>query len=147
MAYSELKNSPVTSSEPPALTHGEAQNPVKVFFDGACPLCRREIDHYRRLSALGPIVWIDIANDDGALSDHGLTREAAMARFHVLDAAGQWQTGAFAFLELWSQLPAYRWLARIVRASHLENPLDKLYARFANWRLRRRCDNESCSTN
>jgi predicted DCC family thiol-disulfide oxidoreductase YuxK len=147
MPYSELKNSPVASSEPPAPTHGDARNPVKVFFDGGCPLCRREIDHYRRLSALGPIEWIDIAIDDDALRNHGLTREAAMARFHVLDTADQWQTGVPAFLELWSHLPVYRWMARILRASRLENLLDKVYVRFASWRLRRRCDNDSCSTN
>lgn len=29
-----------------------------VFFDGGCPMCRREIAHYQRLDAAGRIRWL-----------------------------------------------------------------------------------------
>jgi predicted DCC family thiol-disulfide oxidoreductase YuxK len=115
-----------------------------VFYDGACPMCRREIAHYRRLRGADRLCWIDIAGDPAPLADHGLDRAAAMARFHVLDRHGQWQTGAWGFAELWAQLPAYRWLAGTLRGLRLLPLLDLLYGRFARWRLQRRCDGGAC---
>lgn len=77
------------------------------------------------------------------MNAHGLQKESAMARLHVLDAAGNWQTGAWGFIELWSHLPAYRWLSRTLCTLRLVSALDWLYTRFAHWRLQRRC-NTSC---
>jgi predicted DCC family thiol-disulfide oxidoreductase YuxK len=115
-----------------------------VFYDGACPLCRREIAHYRRLRGAERVLWIDIARADAPLATYGLSRELAMARLHVRDTAGHWQTGAFGFAELWSHLPGYRWLARTLRLLRLLPLLDRVYASFARWRLRRACDERTC---
>jgi predicted DCC family thiol-disulfide oxidoreductase YuxK len=115
-----------------------------VFFDGDCPLCRREIAHYRRLRGADGLVWVDVASEHAELERFGLDHAAAMARFHVRDRDERWQTGAWGFVELWSHLPAYRWLARLVRSLRLERLLDAAYTRFAAWRLRRRCDQGSC---
>jgi predicted DCC family thiol-disulfide oxidoreductase YuxK len=117
-----------------------------VFYDGACPLCRREIAHYRRLRGAERLAWVDIASVNAPLATYGLSRERAMARFHVRDAAGRWQTGAFGFAELWSHLPAYRWLAHTLRSLHLLPLLDWVYVRFARWRLRRTCDDRTCGS-
>jgi len=116
-----------------------------VFFDGGCPLCSREIAHYRRLRGAGSLCWVDISTDDAALKFFGIDREAAMARFHVLDRRGYWQTGAWGFAELWSNLPAYRWLSVALRKLHLVSMLDKAYVRFARWRLGRMCTNGACN--
>ncbi len=115
-----------------------------VFFDGGCPMCRREIDHYRRLRGADRLEWIDISRDDAGLARHGLHRSIAMARFHVLDRRGVWQTGAWGFAEMWSHLPTYRWLARIVRTLRLLPLIDRAYVGFAAWRLRRRCNADTC---
>ena len=115
-----------------------------VFYDGGCPMCSREIRHYRRLRGADRLVWIDIAANDRMLAVHGLERQTAMERFHVLDASGHWQIGARGFIELWSHLPAYRWLASLLRMMHLESILDVVYNQFARWRMRRRCDSASC---
>lgn len=116
-----------------------------VFYDGECPLCRREIAHYRRLRGAELIAWVDITKDETILDTYGLSRDVAMARFHVRDLSGHWQTGAWGFTELWAHLPAYRWLARALRALRLEPLLDLLYTRFARWRLRRSCNANACS--
>ena len=117
-----------------------------VFYDGACPMCRREIAHYRRLRGAERVLWIDIARADAPLASYGLSREAAMARLHVRDTAGHWQTGAFGFAELWSHLPGYRWLARTLRLLRLLPLLDRVYRRFARWRMRRACDDRTCGS-
>lgn len=115
-----------------------------VFYDGECPLCRREIDHYRRLQGAGSLDWIDVTRDDAALAEFGLQRQSAMARFHVIDASGHWHTGAWGFVELWRHLPAYRWVATLLTRLHLVPVLDWAYRRFARWRLQNRCSNNRC---
>jgi predicted DCC family thiol-disulfide oxidoreductase YuxK len=116
-----------------------------VFYDGQCRLCCREISHYRSLRGADRLMWIDITDDEETLHIHGLQRETVMARFHVRDAAGNWHIGARGFIELWSHLPVYSWLSRIIRALRLENTLDWIYTRFADWRLGQRCKQGSCN--
>ena len=33
---------------------------VTLFWDGGCPLCRREIAYYKTLDANGQVDWVDI---------------------------------------------------------------------------------------
>jgi predicted DCC family thiol-disulfide oxidoreductase YuxK len=115
-----------------------------VFYDGACPLCRREIAHYRRVDGAGQLRWVDAAAEPDALAGYGLSTGDAMAELHVLDAEGCWQRGVDAFLVIWSHLPSYRWLARLVSTPGLRRPLDFAYRRFAAWRYRRRCSANGC---
>ena len=115
-----------------------------VLYDGGCPMCSREIAHYRRLTPVTHIEWIDVAQDPDRCEALGVAVERAMARFHVRDTTGNWHTGAFAFAELWRHLPGYRLLAWLLRASRTLPLVDRLYSRFAAWRLRRRCSDAGC---
>ena len=126
-------------------TPNSDQRPV-VFYDGDCPLCRREIAHYRRLDREARLCWVDAAAETEVLARHGLSVQAAMAELHVLDTAGRWQRGVDAFLVIWQHLPGYRWLGRLVRGLWLRAPLGFLYRRFAAWRYRRRCSAGVCET-
>jgi len=107
-----------------------------VFYDGDCPLCRREIAHYRRMDSAKRLHWVDAANEPETLAGHGLSLERTMAELHALDAAGRWQRGVDAFLVIWQHLPAYRWLAKLVT----------VLRHFAAWRYRHRCETGSCTT-
>jgi predicted DCC family thiol-disulfide oxidoreductase YuxK len=115
-----------------------------VFYDGDCPLCRREIAHYRRLYGSARLRWVDVARSPDCLARHGLAPERAMAELHVLDAAGRWQRGVDAFLVIWSHLPRYHWLARLASTPGLRDLLDTAYHRFAAWRYRQRCGTHGC---
>ncbi len=81
---------------------------LTVYFDGSCPLCRREIGLYRSLPATQTIDWVDLSagQDLGGV----LSCEAAMARFHVRDNQGHLFSGAAAFSRLWRVFPGWRWL-------------------------------------
>jgi len=46
-----------------------------VFYDGGCPLCRREIAHYQRIDRDGLIRWLDIQQSEDELQANGLTWE------------------------------------------------------------------------
>ena len=116
-----------------------------VFYDGGCPLCRREIAHYRRIDSAGSLHWVDAVKQPETLARHGLSLEQAMAELHVLDSAGYLQRGVDAFLVIWQQLPAYRWLAKLVTALGLRRPLGVFYRHFAAWRYRQRCGSDTVS--
>ena len=125
-------------------TNGDEQPVARVCYDGQCPLCRREIAHYRRLRGAERLEWVDIGREDARLPAGGPTRAEAMARMHVQDASGNWHTGAWAFAEMWSHLPIYRRLAGFLHITRTLPVLDRAYSVFAHWRMQRRCDPAAC---
>jgi predicted DCC family thiol-disulfide oxidoreductase YuxK len=118
-------------------------SPLRVLYDGGCPLCRREIAVYQHLRPMRPVLWHDIDADWYLPEQLGITREEAMARFHVLDGE-RVQSGATAFLLLWSAMPGWRHLAALVERLGLEAVLERGYRWFARRRLRRRCSAVNC---
>lgn len=115
-----------------------------VLYDGGCPLCSREIAHYRRIAENLPIAWIDVAPPDADPSSYGVSRRDALRVFHVIDPDGVAHRGARGFLRLWAALPRYRWLARLCHALRVEPLLDYGYRHFANWHFARRCRDGVC---
>ncbi|MBK1726462.1 thiol-disulfide oxidoreductase DCC family protein [Halorhodospira neutriphila] len=114
-----------------------------VFYDGNCPICRREIAGYQRLDKAGAIEWRNL-HDPGALDGSGLSWDQAMQRFHCRDEHGVLRGGVDAFTVVWSHLPYWHLLARTVRGLGLVRPLEPLYQWYANRRYRRRCRAEGC---
>lgn len=93
---------------------GGSDAELRVYYDGRCPLCRAEIDHYRRCEGARGLDFVDVGRDADAALGEGLDRDRALRRFHVRDRAGHLVSGAAAFARLWRVLPGWRWLARIV---------------------------------
>lgn len=79
-----------------------------VYFDQSCPMCRREIAFYQRRSGADQINWIDVSQPKNAPAE--ISCQQAMARFHVRTKTGQLLDGGAAFVQLWKQLPGFRWL-------------------------------------
>ncbi len=48
--------------------------PHLVFYDDACPLCSKEINHYRKLEAQHPIVWVPIHQEIKLIESFGFTK-------------------------------------------------------------------------
>ena len=110
--------------------------PLTVLYDGACPLCRREIGIYRGLQPLrsdSPVCFADVS--DAALPlPPGTTREQLLARFHVRGRNGELLSGAQAFLALWAALPGWRWLALVGRLPGVAWVMERAYRLFLRWR-------------
>jgi predicted DCC family thiol-disulfide oxidoreductase YuxK len=107
--------------------------PLTVLYDGACPLCRREIGVYRGLQPNAPVCFADVSDPTLQLPS-GTTREQLLARFHVRDSDGQLLSGAQAFLALWAALPGWRWLALVGRLPGATWAMERLYRIFLRWR-------------
>lgn len=102
---------------------------LTVLYDGACPLCSREIELYRRAESDVDLVFTDVSKADVPLPQ-GTTREQLASRFHVRSQDGQLHDGASAFVLLWSVLPGWRWLAHAARLPGAMYTLEGAYSGF-----------------
>lgn len=107
-----------------------ANTSVTVWFDGDCPLCRREIALMRRLDRRGRIEFADVTSDDTACP---LDRQALLARFHASEN-GRILDGAEAFAAMWRAIPALRPLGLLARFRPVLWLLERLYRVFLRLR-------------
>ena len=84
------------------------------YYNGACPVCRFEIEHYKHGPDGNAVRWHDLGSDPEALAAFGIDRAGAKRRLHVLDEAGRMHSGIDAFILIWQRMPRYRWLGRLV---------------------------------
>jgi predicted DCC family thiol-disulfide oxidoreductase YuxK len=106
---------------------------VKVWFDGACPLCRREIALMRWLDRRGAIAFIDVAQ--GADPSCPVDRAQLLARFHA-EEDGVVYDGAAAFAAMWRAIPLLRPLGLAARSPWVLRLLEAAYLRFLRLRPR-----------
>lgn len=106
---------------------------VKVWFDGACPLCIREIALMRRLDRHGAIEFVDVS--EGGDPACPVDRADLLARFHA-EEDGRILSGAAAFAAMWRALPLLRPLGIIARNRFVLAVLEKLYIKFLRVRPR-----------
>lgn len=98
-----------------------------VWYDGACPLCRREIALMRRLDRRGSIQFIDLVSaQPGACP---ATREALLARFHASEN-GRLLSGAAAFAAMWRAIPLLRPLGLLARVPFILAGMEACYRAF-----------------
>ena len=103
---------------------------VTVWYDGACPLCTREIALMRRLDSRARIRFVDVAEPSSICP---LDRSALLARFHA-EEQGRMLSGAAAFAAMWRAIPVLRPLGLLARLGPVERLLERLYMHFLRWR-------------
>ncbi len=97
-----------------------------VWFDGGCPLCRREIALMRRLDQGRAIDFVDVATEAAVCP---LDRETLLARFHAREN-GVVLSGAAAFAAMWRAIPVLRPLGLAARNRWVLAALERLYRLF-----------------
>ncbi|ARU15417.1 thiol-disulfide oxidoreductase DCC family protein [Croceicoccus marinus] len=98
-----------------------------VWYDGACPLCRREIALMRRLDRRGAIRFLDVAC--GAGGDCPVDRADLLERFHARED-GRLLSGAAAFAAMWRAIPLLRPLGIAARVPIVLALLERAYRAF-----------------
>lgn len=106
---------------------------VKVWYDGACPLCLREIALMRRLDRRGAITFVDVAA--GADPSCPIDRATLLARFHA-EEEGVVHSGAAAFAAMWRAIPLLRPLGLAARWRPVLMVLEATYLQFLKIRPR-----------
>jgi len=104
---------------------------VHILYNGACPVCRAEIHHYRdRAVATGaPLLFEDLTEID--LGTWKLTDDQAARRLHARLPDGRIVSGVEAFALIWERLPRYRRLATLVRLPLVNGLAGFAYNRIA----------------
>ena len=117
----------------------------EVFFDGACPLCLREIQMLRRLDRKELIRFTDISEQDFDPSSSGLTLEELMATIRGRLPDGSLVEGVEVFRQLYGAVGLSP-LIPLTRLPVVSGALDTLYELFARNRLRLtgRCSTAGC---
>ena len=113
------------------------QIPHLVFYDDACPLCTKEIHHYRKLETKHPIQWVPIHQDKETVNQFGFEKQALLERLHVVRGDGVIVTGASAFATIWYSIKRYHWAGKLVYKFNLIPVLEIAYKHFAKWRFKR----------
>jgi len=118
---------------------------IEVFYDGACPLCMREIrmlrgrDHRRRIR------FVDIAAEGFDAASVGLTWKTLMERIHGRLPDGTLVEGVEVFRRLYAAV-GFGPLVALTRLPGIRQLLDVAYRAFARNRLRLtgRCADGAC---
>ena len=86
---------------------------TKVYFNNSCSICRMEINHYKKI-ANTDLEWIDITNNEDAVKITSKSQKELLRRLHVI-VDGEVIEGAKAFIIIWSKIPKYNFLAKILK--------------------------------
>ena len=106
----------------------------RFFFDGACHLCSREVDHYLKIPGAEKIEFIDITGPTFSAQAYGLDPIAVNKAMHVISPDGAIFTGVDAFIEIWKVLPTYQTYARAANLPVVKPLLKMGYTIFARLR-------------
>ena len=118
------------------------QYPLTVFFDGACPICDREIALMKRLDRRRQLEFCDFSS--------GFTAADLGTVIHARWADGSVITGVEVFRAMWEAI-GLGVLARLSRLSLVEPLVLRTYAWFARNRLRltgrlKACTGDACAS-
>ena len=89
-----------------------SEKTTKVYFNNSCSVCRMEINHYKKFNE--KLGWIDVTNNKEAQKETAKSSAELIRRLHV-EQDGKIYQGIDAFLIVWSRLPKYRWLYKLVK--------------------------------
>ena len=112
----------------------EAQSKMTAFYDGGCPVCRLEVNHYQRIGG-DAVEWVDVcALDDAALAkaSDGKSRTDLLGAMHVRDG-DKWQIGVATFPALWRKMPGWRHFAWVFKVPGVTALAEFSYKGFLAW--------------
>ena len=109
---------------------------LTIFFDGGCPLCKREVDFLQSKNQEGALSFIDINTSDFC-SDlkYGITYKQAMDRIHAMKSDGSVIKDIKVFQEAYS-LIGLGWIYAPTKLPILDKFIEFIYGLWAKYRLK-----------
>ena len=121
---------------------------LKVFYDGACIVCYREMKHYMKKDKNNLLEFIDISSQDFDANEYGLDEKEINTHMHTMNEEGEIFVGVDSFIEVWKRIPFHGPLASLVGHDKVRPIADMGYNIFANYIRpnlpKRNCENNSC---
>lgn len=119
---------------------------IEIYYDGACSICDREVQIWRRFDRWQRLRLIDIASPDFVAADHGLDAAGVQQFMHVKTSDGRLLVGVDALRSVWYELPGFNVVARLSRLPGIDQLVRAAYQAFARnrYRFARRCVDEAC---
>ena len=114
---------------------------IKVYFDGVCSHCSKEIAHYKTIAPDSVFQWIDVAADPNAMNDYKITQASALLYLHAIDDRDIIYVGSDAFALIWKNLPKWRLLGQMISLPIIRNITKIIYTSFARYRFK---NNKHC---
>jgi predicted DCC family thiol-disulfide oxidoreductase YuxK len=110
---------------------------ITVYYDGACPRCRRDRARYEKLAgtAANGIRWFDITGRDADLVAMGIDPWRALTELHLQDSQGHIHSELDAYILLMQRVPLLRPLAWLIGLPLIRPRLSRLYHRQVMRRL------------
>jgi predicted DCC family thiol-disulfide oxidoreductase YuxK len=122
----------------------------RLLYDGACPICRREVEWLKRRDRSGNLQLEDISARGFDPARYGLTRESVDSVLHGIRQDGVVVRGMEAIREAYRSV-GLGWLTAATRLPGLKWAADRLYGWFARNRtalgrfLEPRCREGECT--
>lgn len=118
---------------------------MRVFYDGACSLCAREMRYYRAVDKAGHLEFINIADPEFSAAAFGLDDAEVHKKMHAKAADGQVYTAVDAFRMIWQALGYERTaaLSRLPGINFMLKTGYTIFARNRHW-LTGRCADDAC---
>ncbi|MEL6567993.1 MAG: DUF393 domain-containing protein [Pseudomonadota bacterium] len=101
---------------------------LTVWFDGACPLCVREIALMQRLDRNSAIAFVDVS--EGQPESCPIDKGQLLARFHAQESCKPIVSGAAAFAAMWRAIPILAPFGHLARVPPVLWLLERAYRGF-----------------
>ncbi len=109
---------------------------LTIFFDGGCPLCKREVDFLQSRNQKGYLSFIDINTSDFYLDlKYGITYKQAMERIHALKSDGSVIKDIKVFQEAYT-LIGLGWIYTPTKLPIFDKFIEFIYGIWSKYRLR-----------
>ncbi|MBB1268622.1 thiol-disulfide oxidoreductase DCC family protein [Shewanella sp. SR44-3] len=106
-----------------------------IFYDGACPLCRREMDQLKYHDTLDKIQFEDLNAPEINARFPELNTVKANTLLHGLQANGDWLYGLDVTAKAWGLTGKHKWI-KLLRLPLIKPVADIAYLTFARHRYR-----------
>lgn len=107
-----------------------------LYYDGACPLCSREIAQLRKTRG-DDICLIDIHQPNAAVDEDVPSQEQLLRNLHMKTANGEWLVGIDANIYAWRNT-SIAWCWNLLRLPLIYPTAKRVYAFWAKRRYQKR---------
>ncbi|MEE9334302.1 MAG: DUF393 domain-containing protein [Granulosicoccaceae bacterium] len=88
-------------------------DPIRVFYNSACPVCNAGIKSQRGKTSDSVVVYEDVYLNNQLAEQLNAPLALVRERLHVVDEHQQVQLGLDAFITIWRHSPKERWKAKL----------------------------------